>query len=174
MSQDSLDPVVYSLVSCVGVMVLALLVITFVVSATSRRLAAHRARVVQAWQRQGLRFVLGPAQANFLNRAPSIGTGGNGTLALTTEALRFAQVAPDREIVIPLRDVRRALLARAFNGRRGGPFLIVERVVGDLTGFQTEQPERWADAINAALAGATIGASDSSSAAPAHVPATAS
>lgn len=171
---ESTDPIVYSLVACVGTLVLALLAVTFVVSATARRITLHRARVVQRWQRQGMRFVLGPAQANFLNRAPSIGTGGNGTLALTTEALRFAQVTPDREIVIPLRDIRRALLARAFNGRRGGPFLIVERVVGDLTGFQTEQPERWADAINAALAGAGTGAADSSSAAPARVPAAAS
>ncbi len=171
---ESTDSIVYSLLACVATIVLALLVVTFVVSATARRIALHRARVVRDWKRQGMRFVLGPAQANFLNRASSIGTGGNGTLLLTSDALRFAQVTPDREIVIPLRDIRRAMLARAFNGRRGGPYLIVERVIGDLTGFQTEQPQRWADAINAALAGAVSGASDSSSAAHAPVPATAS
>jgi len=168
---ESTDSIVYSLVACAGTLVLALLIVTFVVSATARRITLHRARVVQAWKRQGMRFVLGPAQANFLNRAPSIGTGGNGTLALTSDALRFAQVTPDREIVIPLRDIRRAALARAFNGRHGGPFLVIERVIGDLTGFQTEQPERWAEAINAALAGAASGASDSSSAARAPAPA---
>ncbi len=171
---ESTDSIVYSLVACAGTLVLALLVVTFVVSATARRITLHRARVVQAWKRQGMRFVLGPAHANFLNRPRSIGSGGNGTLLLSADALRFAQVTPDREIVIPLRDIRRAVLARAFNGRRGGPFLIIERAIGDLTGFQIEQPERWADAINAALAGAASGASDSSSAARAPAPATAS
>lgn len=149
---ESLAPFVYTLVSCIAVAVAALLLLTVSVAVTSRRLTRHRARVVKEWQRQGVRILLGPAHANFLNRPRGIGFGGNGTLLLSADALRFAQLNPDREIVIPLKDIRAAMLANRFNGRwGGGPFLIVQRKTGDLTGFQIDQPQRWVDAINTAV-----------------------
>jgi hypothetical protein len=75
--------------------------------------------------------------------------GGNGTLVLSDTAIHFAQVAPEREIIIPLKDIERAFLLRRFNGRRGArPFLVVRRKIGDLTGFQMDTPEKWASTIN--------------------------
>ncbi len=43
-------------------------------------------------------------------------------------------------------------MLKRFNGRRGAkPFLIIQRKVGDLTGFQTDAPEKWAGTINQAI-----------------------
>jgi hypothetical protein len=149
---ESMDPIVYNLAICSGTLVVALLIVTFVIAATARRLTARRAQALQSWKAQGLQFVLGPAQANFLNERRSFGTNGNGTLLLSTDAVRFVQAAPEREIVIPLDDIDQVTLVNQFNGRwGGGPFLVIQRKVGDLTGFQTEQPQRWNDAIRSAL-----------------------
>ncbi len=159
MQEASLDPIVYPIVVCVGTLVVLLLVLTYAITATMRKVSAHYGRTLEKWQKLGIQFVLGPQQASFLNQRRSFGPGGNGTLLLSRDAVRFAQVSPDREIVIRFEDISQVGLADKFNGRwGGGPFLVIKRNVGDLTGFQIPEPQKWVDAIDAALGSTHAGA----------------
>lgn len=152
MNAPSVNPIIYPVVIFAGSLVIALILLTYAVSSITTAVRKRRAQAIEEWKSRGVQFVLGPAQANFLNEPRSFGVGGNGTLVLSDSAIHFAQVAPEREIVIPLRDVERAFLLRRFNGRRGAkPFLIIQRKVGDLTGFQLDAPERWAETVNRAV-----------------------
>jgi hypothetical protein len=61
---------------------------------------------------------------------------------------------PERDIVIALADIDSVHLVDKFNGRwGGGPFLVVRRKAGDLTGFQLHGARRWASAIDEARMG---------------------
>jgi hypothetical protein len=147
-----LNPIIYPIVICAGTLVIAMILLTYAVASITTAVRKRRAQAVKSWKERGVQFVLGPAQSNFLNEPRMFGVGGNGTLLMSDSAIHFAQVSPEREIVIPLRDVERAFLAKKFNGRRGSkPFLIVKRTIGDLTGFQLGVPEKWAEAINTAV-----------------------
>jgi len=129
-----------------------MIVLTYAVSSITLSVRKRRALAIKSWKERGVQFVLGPAQGNFLNEPRSFGVGGNGTLVMNDTALHFAQVAPSREIVIPLKDIERAYLVKTFNGRRGSrPFVVVKRKIGDLTGFQLHVPEKWFTAINDAV-----------------------
>ena len=122
-----------------------MLLATFLVT---REVKRRRREAIGKWKNSRLNFVLGPSAANFLNSKRAFGAGGNGTLLLTTESLRFAQASPNREIVIPLVDIETALVMKDFNGRwGGGPFLVVRRKVGDFTGFQVGAAQKWQMAI---------------------------
>jgi hypothetical protein len=157
MNSPGVNPLIYPIVIFAGSLVIALILLTYAVSSVTMAVRKRRAQAIKDWKARGVQFSLGPVQANFLNEPRSFGVGGNGTLVLSDTAIHFAQVAPEREIVIPLRDVERAFLLRRFNGRRGAkPFLIIQRKVGDLTGFQMDAPEKWAEAINRAV-GAVVG-----------------
>lgn len=152
MNPPSVNPIIYPIVIFAGSLVIAMILLTYAVSSITMAVRKRRAQAIKDWKARGVQFVLGPAQANFLNEPRSFGVGGNGTLVLSDTAIHFAQVAPEREIIIPLRDVERAFLLRRFNGRRGAkPFLIVQRKIGDLTGFQMDAPEKWAETINRAV-----------------------
>ncbi|MCS7056841.1 MAG: hypothetical protein NZM18_11800 [Thermoflexales bacterium] len=152
MNPPGVNPLIYPIVIFAGSLVIALILLTYAVSSVAAAVRKRRAQAIKDWKARGVQFVLGPTQANFLNEPRSFGVGGNGTLVLSDTAIHFAQVAPEREIVIPLRDVERAFLLRRFNGRRAAkPFLIIRRRIGDLTGFQLDAPERWAEAINRAV-----------------------
>lgn len=151
MSQQ-VSPLIYPIVIFAITLVVAMVVLTYAVSSITLSVRKRRAVAIKSWKERGVQFVQGPAQANFLNEPRSFGVGGNGTLVMSDTALHFAQVAPNREIVIPLKDIDRAYLVKSFNGRRGSrPFMVVKRKIGDLTGFQLNVPTKWFDAINSAV-----------------------
>ncbi|MDW8395445.1 MAG: hypothetical protein RMM31_04295 [Anaerolineae bacterium] len=147
-----MDPIIYPILICAGSLVISTLMLTYAVSSVTMAVRQRRAEAVKSWRERGVEFRLGPVQVNFLNEPRMFGVGGNGTLVMSGTAIHFAQVSPKREIVIPLRDIERAFIARRFNGRVGGPFLIIQRKIGDLTGFQMPNPQKWAEAINTAVA----------------------
>jgi hypothetical protein len=146
-----LNPIIYPMVIFAALLVVALLLITFAISSISLTVRRRRKQAIQGWKAKGIAMRVTPGQANFLNEARAFGVGNNGTLALTADALRFAQVMPEREIVIRLDEIASVHVVNAFNGRiGGGPFLVIKRKVGDLTGFQITNPRRWADLIDGA------------------------
>lgn len=146
--------VVYPLLICLSSAVIALLSLAVATVAVSVSIRRRHRMAMRSWEQRGYRFVLPPVQASFLNEPRSFGVGSNGTLALTEDALHFAQVMPEREITIPMRDIASVHLVDKFNGRWGrGPYLVVRRNVGDLSGFQTGNARRVAEAINSARAG---------------------
>lgn len=147
-----MDPIIYPILICAGSLVISMLMLTYAVSSVTMAVRKRRAEALKSWRERGIEFQLGPVQVNFLNEPRMFGVGGNGTLVMSSTAIHFAQVSPKREIVIPLRDIERAFITRRFNGRVGGPFLIIQRKIGDLTGFQMPNPQKWAEAINAAVA----------------------
>jgi hypothetical protein len=160
---QSLDPVIYPIFIFAGAVVAAVVALLLATFLVTREVKRRRREAIGKWKNSRLNFVLGPSAANFLNTQRAFGAGGNGTLLLTTESLRFAQASPNREIVIPLVDIETALLMKDFNGRwGGGPFLVVRRKVGDLTGFQIGGAQKWQqticqqlEAVNAQTMGAT-------------------
>jgi hypothetical protein len=134
--------------------VVALVLFGVAVVAVSASIRRRHRLAMQSWAQRGYQFVLPPAQASFLNEPRSFGVGSNGTLAMTEDALHFAQVMPEREITIPLRDIDSVHLVNKFNGRwGGGPYLVIRRKVGDLTGFQIGNARRMAEALNSARDG---------------------
>lgn len=156
----TVNPIIYPIVIFAGSLVIALILLTYAVSSITMAVRRRRAQAVKDWKARGVQFVLGPTQANFLNEPRTFGVGGNGTLVLSDSALHFAQVAPEREIVIPLKDIEKAFLLKRFNGRMGAkPFLIIQRKVGDLTGFQLDEPEKWVNVVNQSV-GVSAGASE--------------
>ena len=145
---QSLDPIIYPIFIFAGSLVAAVVALLLATFLVTREVKRRRREAIGKWKNSRLNFVLGPSAANFLNSKRAFGAGGNGTLLLTTESLRFAQASPNREIVIPLVDIETATLAKDFNGRwGGGPFLVVRRKVGDLTGFQIGAAQKWQQAI---------------------------
>jgi len=155
---QQINPVVYPLLICLSGVVVAMVLFGVAVVSVMSAIRRRRAAAMQQWRARGLAFALPPVQASFLNEARSFGVGGNGTLAMSAEAVHFAQVMPEREIEIPLRDVAGVHLAATFNGRRGGgPYLVLRHVDGRLTGFQMAEARKWADAIEQRLA---VNASD--------------
>jgi len=151
-TSPGVNPLIYPIVIFTGSLVITMLLLTYAVSSITVAIRKRREQAIRDWQARGVAFVLGPVQANFLNEPRSFGVGGNGTLVMSDTAIHFAQVAPEREIIIPLKDIERAFLLRRFNSRRGAkPFLIIQRKVGDLTGFQLEAAGQWAAAINRAV-----------------------
>jgi hypothetical protein len=148
-TNPGVNSLIYPIVIFTGSLVITMLLLTYAVSSITAAIRKRRAQAIRDWQARGVTFLLGPVQANFLNEPRSFGVGGNGTLVMSDTAIHFAQVTPEREIIIPLKDVERAFLLRRFNGRRGAkPFLIIQRKVGDLTGFQIEDASKWAAVIN--------------------------
>lgn len=144
-----MDFLIYPIMICAIALTLAMIVVTYAVSSITMAVRKRRAAAIKDWKARGVEFVLGPAQANFLNEPRSFGVGGNGTLVLSDTAIHFAEVSPAREIVIPLREIESAHIMQKFNGRwGGGPFLVIKRKIGDLTGFQTGNPQKWADKVN--------------------------
>ncbi len=166
-----MDPIIYPILICAGSLVISSLLLTYAVSWITIAIRKRRAAALKSWRERGVEIRLGPTQVNFLNEPRMFGVGGNGTLIMSDTALHFAQVSPEREIVIPLRDIDRAFLAKRFNGRIGGPFLIIRRKIGDLTGFQMPNPQKWADAINQRVG--AVGAETALEAAPYELPGTA-
>ena len=143
---------IYPVMICAIALTIGMIVLTYAVSSITMAVRKRRAAAIKDWKARGVEFVLGPAQGNFLNEPRSFGVGGNGTLVLSDTAIHFAEVSPVREIVIPLKDIEAAHVVKQFNGRwGGGPFLVIKRKVGDLTGFQTGNPQKWADKVNAAI-----------------------
>jgi hypothetical protein len=148
------NPVVYPLLICMSSAVVALVLFGVAIVAVSASIRRRHRTALQSWAQRGYQFVLPPSQASFLNEPRSFGVGSNGTLALTEDALHFAQVMPEREITIPLRDIDSVHLVSKFNGRwGGGPYMVIRRKVGDLTGFQISAARRWAEAIDSVRAG---------------------
>jgi hypothetical protein len=148
------NPIIYPMVIFAALLVVALLLFTYAISWISMTVRRRRREAIAAWRTQGLDLRATPVQANFLNEARAFGVGNNGTLALSKDALHFAQVMPKREIVIRLDDIASVHIVSKFNGRLGGgPFLVIKRTVGDLTGFQLSNPRRWADLIDEARLG---------------------
>ncbi len=153
-----MDFLIYPIMICAIALTLAMIVLTYAVSSITMAVRKRRAAAIKDWKARGVEFVLGPAQANFLNEPRSFGVGGNGTLVLSDTAIHFAEVSPAREIVIPLKDIESAAIVKSFNGRwGGGPFFVVKRRVGDLTGFQTGNSQKWADKVNEMIGASPAG-----------------
>jgi hypothetical protein len=153
---QQINPVIYPMLICLSGVVVAMVLLGIAVVSVMSAIRRRRAAAMQVWRARGLAFTLRPAQASFLNESRSFGVGSNGTLALTAEAVYFAQVMPEREIEIPLREIAGVHLAATFNGRRGGgPYLVLRHVDGRLTGFQISEARKWADAIEKSTGGAS-------------------
>lgn len=150
----SMDVVIVPLLIIASAGVISMLIVSAMTAVVLRAVARRRAQAIKHWNAQGLVLLFGPGQANFLNQRRAIGASGNGTLVITDEALRFAQVAVDHDLAIPLAEIAKAYTADEFNTRRrGGPYFVVQRKVGDLTGFQVPNAAMWVDALNKALRG---------------------
>ena len=146
------NPIIYPIVLLVAGIVVVLILVSLATSLTIRDLRKHFRVMTQAWKTQDIQFVQGPALANFLNQRRLFGMRGNGALVLTTQDVRFAQLVPNREIVIHMSDITAVRLVRKFNGRwGGGPFLAIQNKNGEWIGFQTEHPQEWAENIEAKL-----------------------
>jgi hypothetical protein len=144
-----LNPVIYPVMLCATAAAVAVLFVAYALFSIDASIRKRRRAALGKWKAAGLAFVLPPAQASFLNEPRSFGVGSNGTLVLTKHALYFAQVMPEREIVIQLSDIDSVHLVSKFNGRwGGGPFLVLRRKIGDLTGFKISNARRWAEAID--------------------------
>ncbi len=154
MDESAINPIIYPLMICLSAMAVALFLVGFSMLNITRAIRKRRAAALKQWRAQGKQWLLRPTQAGFLNEPRSFGVGNNGTLMLTSDALHFAQVMPEREIVIALSDVDSVHLVNKFNGRwGGGPYLVIRRKAGDLTGFQLHDPRKWATAIDEARMG---------------------
>jgi hypothetical protein len=154
MEESAINPIIYPVMICLSALAVALFLVAFSMMNVSRAIRKRRTSALRAWKQQGKQWLLPPTQAGFLNEARSFGVGNNGTLMLTAEALHFAQVMPERDIVIALADIDSVHLVNNFNGRLGGgPYLVVRRKAGDLTGFQLNAARRWATAIDEARMG---------------------
>jgi hypothetical protein len=87
-----------------------------------------------------------------LNERRRFGARGNGALALTQKDIRFSRPISQNEIVIPFHEMSDVTMTDTFNGWRiGGPFLVVKRTNGDLTGFRLIDSEAWATTIREQL-----------------------
>lgn len=143
-----MNPLVYVIFFLAVLVVVAILVINLAALLTTRRVNKHYNQAIQTWKTQGIEVMYGPILANFLNTRHAIGADGNGALVLTRDALRFAQITRTEDIVIPLNRITDVLLTTSFNGRRSPlPYLVIRDASGQLTGFQIDRPERWAQRI---------------------------
>lgn len=133
--------------------IISMLIVSAMTAFVLRSVTKRRVKAIKQWRAQGLTLLFGPGQANFLNHRRVIGASGNGTLVITSEALRFAQVSVEDDLAIPLSEIAKAYTAPEFNGRKRGPHFVVQRKVGDLTGFQVPNAAQWVDALNKALRG---------------------
>ena len=155
---QQINPIIYPLIICVSGLVAALILSGIAVVSVMSAIRRRRQLAIQAWHAAGMAFVMRPVQASFLNESRSFGVGSNGTIALSETALYFAQVMPEREIVIPLRQIVGVHLASTFNHRRGNaPYLVLRHVDDSLTGFQLAESRKWADAIEERIRAAGAG-----------------
>ena len=105
---------------------------------------------------QGRAIVKGPESASYRGHLSMlVPVRGSGVIALTTDAVRFEQLIPKREFVVPLADITRVVIRRTWQGsyRAGG------RVVGiyyrdvaqpdgeDAIGLMVRDAPGWASAI---------------------------
>lgn len=155
-----MNSLVYVIFFLTALIVVAIIVINVAAFLTTQRVKKHYNNAIRAWQAQGIEVVYGPALANFLNSRHAVGADGNGALALTRTSLRFAQINRADDIVIPLEKIADVLLVTHFNGRRSGasPYLVIKESNGQLTGFQTDRPERWIEKMRPSLKLASIAA----------------
>ncbi len=155
-----MNSLVYVIFFLTALVVVAIIVINVAALLTTQRVKKHYNNAIRAWQAQGIEVVYGPALANFLNTRHAIGADGNGALALTRTSLRFAQITRTEDIVIPLEKIVDVLLVTHFNGRRSGasPYLVIKDSTGQLTGFQTDRPERWIEKMRPSLKHISISA----------------
>lgn len=160
-----MNPLVYVIFFLTALIVVAIIVVNVAALLTTQRVKKHYNNAVRTWQTQGIEIVYGPALANFLNSRHSIGADGNGALMLSRNAVRFAQITRTQDIVIPLEKIVDVLLVTNFNGRRSGasPYLVIKENNGQLTGFQTDKPERWIEKMRPFLTHASISANSADS-----------
>ncbi|NDJ75210.1 MAG: hypothetical protein GYB65_03035 [Chloroflexi bacterium] len=116
--------------------------------------------VQRRWTEQSLVIHHGPEMANYRgHKSMALPVKGNGILALTDRDLRFAQLVPRREYVIPLSAITRLEHPRiwARSSRAGMPLFAVyfqQDGEEDAIGFGVRDKKAWIDAI-AAVTSAT-------------------
>lgn len=143
------------IVCVVALLIFVTLVAGLAMVLSSNELVRHHKRTLESWEQEGVKYVYGPAIASFLNERRRFGGRGNGTLAVTTSDVRFTRPVANQPIVIPVRELSDAFTLDAFNGwNNGGPFFIVKRTSGDLTGFKVANAEKWAEAVRGLIANA--------------------
>lgn len=113
-------------------------------------------RVHARWAADGLVMRRGPVIASYRGHARGgIPLRGNGTLALTQHDVRFSQLVPRREFVIPLNHITRVALHRSWRGstRVGMPVMAIFYHADqgeDAIGLAVRDVRDWMAAIAAA------------------------
>ncbi len=106
----------------------------------------------------GAKILKEPVSANYRgHQSIAVPVKGSGVLLLTDRDLRFVQLLPRRDFVIPLAQMQRVTVQRVFKGSAKGthPVLVVHFQEGaqpDAIGFIVPNSERqaWVDAITQA------------------------
>ena len=101
----------------------------------------------------GQRIIVMALKANFFGQKSKGGrqVRGNGALVLTETELWFSLAAPEREISIPLSQIKSVILKRSHLGKTVfRPLLYIEYSSGvddDSIAWHVNQPEEWKAAI---------------------------
>jgi hypothetical protein len=131
--------------------IMAILGAVFGVTVIALRRQVQRTR--EQWAAQGITIRKGPELANYRGHASvAISVRGNGVLALTDHDLRFAQLIPRREFVIPLAQITRVERRRAWHGsyRAGRPVIVARYRDGaqeDAIGLSVRNTQDWLETI---------------------------
>jgi hypothetical protein len=110
-------------------------------------------RTREQWAEGGVVIRKGPELANYRGHASvAVPVRGNGALALTDRDLRFAQLIPRREFVIPLAQITRVERQRVWHGsyHAGRPVIVAYYRDGaqeDAIGLSARRTQDWLEAI---------------------------
>ena len=142
----------------VGVMVAGGLALMVIVYTIIKRQLEQLKTAMRANVPDHVRVLKGPESANYRgHQNMSVPVRGNGVLLLTDHALRFMRLLPRKEFVIPLGQITRVTVQRAFKGSAKGthPVLVIHFQAGaepDAVGFivANSERQRWIEAITRA------------------------
>lgn len=149
---ETTNPIIYPVFALVATAVIVIIIINLASVLLVKDLRKHYVQVVTGWRNAQMQFVQGPEIANFLNQRRWFGARGNGVLVLTPTEMRFARIAAEKEIVIPLSSIEQVQRVKRFNGYRASkPFLAVKDTAGTWTGFQVGDAEKWEQELQARL-----------------------
>lgn len=149
---ETTNPIIYPIFALVTTAVVVIVLVNLASVLLVKDLRQHYVKVVTAWRNVPLEFVRGPEIANFLNQRRLFGARGNGVLVLTPTELRFARIAAENEIIIPLDSIAQVQRVKRFNGYRASkPFLAIKDTSGTWTGFQVGNAERWEEDLQTRL-----------------------
>jgi len=138
------------------VIVLVLSVGVALVALVAYWLRAQLRGMRDEWVARGLRFRRGPESASYQgHERASLPLRGNGLITLTDLDLRFMQVMPRREFVVPLTQITSVEQHRAWKGHYspGNPIMVVRYGGGDQAdaiGLMVRDTQGWQDVLTSA------------------------